>query len=190
MKTPFLSFCAISLCLSTVGALADAAPDSVTTALSAIDSAKAVAKAGRGTLLMLGSLLSGEEHADDKVVAVLDYPTLQDMKSGMVLILARVGCEPIDECLIARRVTDMDSEHGLQTEPFNGAEGLLLTQVKATLLGSVAYTVDLGTGTIRDLHDARAPQRTLGEAVAEEQARTRVDDPASSGAQSPASNAP
>lgn len=181
MNARFLSLCALSLCLSTVGALADSAPDAVTTALSAIDSAKAVAKAGRGTLLMLGSLLSGEEHADDKVVAVLDYPTLRNMKSGMVLILARVGCEPIDECLIARRVTDMDAEHGLQTEPVNGAEGLLLTQVKATLLGTVAYTVDLSTGTIRDLHDARARQRTLGEAVA---------DPAYSGAQTSAQNAP
>ena len=114
MNTPLRTFCALSLCLSAAGTFADTAPDSVATALSAIDSAKAVAKAGRGTLLMLGSLLSGDEHADDKVVAVLDYPTLHDMKSGMVLILARVDCEPIDECLIARRVTDMDAEHGLQ----------------------------------------------------------------------------
>ena len=177
MNTPLRTFCALSLCLSAAGTFADTAPDSVATALSAIDSAKAVAKAGRGTLLMLGSLLSGDEHADDKVVAVLDYPTLHDMKSGMVLILARVDCEPIDECLIARRVTDMDAEHGLQTEPINGAEGLLLTQVKATLLGSVAYTVDLSTGTIRDLHDAGAPQRTLGEAIAEEQARAHLASP-------------
>jgi hypothetical protein len=174
MKTALLALCALSLSLTTVGAFADAAPDSVTTALAAIDSAKAVAKAGRGTLIMLGSLLSGEEHADDKVVAVLDYPTLRDMKAGMVLILAKVGCEPIDDCLIARRVTDADAEHGVQTEPFDGAEGLLFTQVKATLLGSVAYTVDLGTGTIRDLHDARAPQRSLGEVIAAEQARTRL----------------
>jgi len=174
MQTSFLTLCALSLSLSTVGAFADPALESVTTALAAIDSAKAVAKAGRGTLLMLGSLLSGDEHTDDKVVAVLDYPTLRDMKTGMVLILAKVGCEPIDECLIARRVTDTNPEHGLETEPFDGAEGLLFTQVKATLLGSVAYTVDLGTGTIRDLHDSRAPQRTLGEAVAEEQARAHA----------------
>jgi hypothetical protein len=176
MKTSLLTLYALSLSLS-VGAFANSAPDAVTTALSAIDSAKAVAKAGRGTLLMLGSLLSGEEHADDKVVAVLDYPTLRDMKSGMVLILAKVGCEPIDECLIARRVTESDPDRGLQTEPFDGAEGLLFTQIKATLLGSVAYTVDLSTGTIRDLHDARAPQRTLGEAIAAERARTRVTTP-------------
>jgi hypothetical protein len=174
MKTSLLTLCALCLSLTTVGAFADAAPDSVATALAAIDSAKAVAKAGRGTLLMLGSLLSGEEHADDKVVAVLDYPMLRDMKTGMVLILAKVGCEPIDECLIARRVTDTDAEHGLQTEPFDGAEGLLFTEIKATLLGSVAYTVNLGTGTIRDLHDTRAPQRTLGEAIAEEQVRAHL----------------
>jgi len=177
MKHTLLTLCILFLSLSTLGAFADPAPDSVTTALSAIDSAKAVAKAGRGTLLMLGSLLSGEDHADDKVVAVLDYPTLRDMKTGMVLILAKVGCEPIDTCLIARRVTDTDSEHGLETEPYDGAEGLLFTQVKATLLGSVAYTVDLGTGTIRDLHDSRAPQRTLGEAVAEERARAHPATP-------------
>lgn len=179
MKNRFTLLCALSLGLFAIGAAADTAPGSVTTALSAIDSAKAVAKAGRGTLLMVGALLSADEQADDKVVVVLDYPTLRDMKAGMVLILAKVDCEPIDECLIARRVTDTDPAHGLQTEPFNGAEGLLLTQVKATLLGSVAYTVDLGTGAIRDLRDGGAHQRTLGEAIAEEQARTRLTIPES-----------
>lgn len=174
MKTSLGTAGALLFGLATVGAVADTRPDCVTIALSAIDSAKAVAKAGRGTLLMVGSLLSTDDKTGDNVVVVLDYPTLRDMKAGMVLILAKVDCEPIDECLIARRVTDMDPARGLQTEPFGGAEGLLLTQVKATLLGSVAYTVDLGTGAIRDLRDPQARQRTLGEAIAEEQARARL----------------
>ena len=179
MKNSLLPLCALALGLSAIAA-ADTPPDSVATALSAIDSAKAVAKAGRGTLLMVGSLLSGDENSNDKVVVVLDYPTLSDMKPGMVLILAKLDCEPIDDCLIARRVTDTDPVHGLQTEPFGGAEGLLLTQVKATLLGSVAYTIDLGTGAIHDLRDAGAHQTTLGEAIAEEQARIRLASPESS----------
>jgi hypothetical protein len=101
------------------------------------------------------------------------------MKPGMVLILAKTDCEPIDDCLIARRVTSVDTKHGLETEPYGGAEGLLLTQIKATLLGSVAYAVDLGTGAIRDLHPEALPSRgtaatiSVSDAVARETARTR-----------------
>ncbi len=132
---------------------ADAAQSSldVATALAAVESAKALAVAGRGTLLRVGSILSSDDHADQDEIVVLDYPILRDMKPGMVLILAKVDCEPIDDCLIARRVTQVTEKYGVETEPYGGAEGLLLTQIKATLLGSVAYAVDLHTGAVRDL---------------------------------------
>jgi hypothetical protein len=107
------------------------------------------------------------------VIVVLDYPILRDMKPGMVLILAKQGCEPIDECLIARRVTQVTDKYGVETEPYGGAEGLLLTQIKATLLGSVAYAVDLNTGAIRDLRGDRDHPTTVREAVTREEARTR-----------------
>jgi hypothetical protein len=149
-------------------------PDQVATALEAIDSAKAVAKAGRGSLLMVGSILSSESSARDEVVVVLDNPVLRDMRPGMILILAKIDCEPIDHCLIARRVTDVTAKEGIETEPYGGAEGLLLTRIKATLLGSVAYAVDLGTGAIRNLRVDRAREAlTLEEAVARELARAR-----------------
>jgi hypothetical protein len=127
----------------------------VTTALAAVDSAKALAEAGRGTLLRVGSILSSDENSHEDVIVVLDYPVLREMKPGMVLILAKLGCEPIDDCLIARRVTQVTEKYGVETEPYGGAEGLLLTQIKATLLGSVAYAVDLNTGAIRDLRGDR-----------------------------------
>ena len=146
--------------------------DHVDTALAAIDSAKALAKAGRGTLLRVGSILSTDDNSPDDVIVVLDYPVLRDMKPGMVLILAKQGCEPIDDCLIARRVTQVTDKYGVETEPYGGAEGLLLTQIKATLLGSVAYAVDLNTGAIRDLRGDRNHPITVRDGVTREEART------------------
>ena len=79
----------------------------VPTALAAVDKREGLALAGRGTLLRVGSILSSDENSHDDVIVVLDYPVLREMKPGMVLILAKLGCEPIDECLIARRVTQV-----------------------------------------------------------------------------------
>jgi hypothetical protein len=187
MKHWLVLFCALGTMPFSTLARADAAADSVTTALAAIENAKAVARAGRGSLLMVGSILSSDDHAQDQVVVVLEYPLVRDMKPGMVLILAKINCEPIDDCLIARRVTRLDAKYGVETEPYGGAEGLLLSQIKATLLGSVAYAVDLGTGAIRDLrpdilhaHGASATI-SVSDAMAREAARTRgvaATDPA------------
>jgi hypothetical protein len=175
--------CALGTMILSTAVWADAAPDSapgsVSTALAAIEIAKSVAKAGRGSLLMVGSILSSDDHPQDQVLVVLDYPIVPDMKAGMVLILAKMNCEPIEECLIARRVIGVDANDSVETEPYGGAEGLLFTQIKASLLGSVAYTVDLGTGAIRDLHPEVLPAHSapatisVREAAARETARTR-----------------
>jgi hypothetical protein len=179
MKQWLALLCALGTIAFSTVTRADAAADAVSTALAAIDNAKAVARAGRGTLLMVGSVLSSDDHPQDQVVVVLEYPVVHDMKAGMVLILAKINCEPIDGCLIARRVTRVDARYGVETEPYGGAEGLLLTPINATLLGSVAYAVDLGTGAIRDLRPDRvqgdsAPATiSLSDALAREIARTR-----------------
>jgi len=179
MKQWLAALCALGTMIFSTAVQADAASDSVSTALAAIESAKSVARAGRGSLLMVGSILSSDDHPQEQVVVVLDYPLVRNMKPGMVLILAKMNCEPIDDCLIARRVTRLDAKYGVETEPYGGAEGLLLTQIQATLLGSVAYAVDLGTGAIRDLrpdmlHAHGAPATiSVSDAVAREAARTR-----------------
>jgi hypothetical protein len=173
MKHHLAAVCTLSLWMSaTVGAV-QADPEHVGTALAAIESAKAVAKAGRGTLLRVGSILSSDENSNDDDIVVLDDPMLRDIKAGMVLILAKQGCEPVDDCLIARRVTDVTEKYGVETEPYGGAEELLLTQIKATLLGSVAYAVDLNTGAIRELRGERDQPITMREALTQEEARTR-----------------
>ena len=173
MKHHLAAACALVLLMSAGAAAVQNDPDHVAIALAAVDSAKMLAKAGRGTLLRVGSILSSDDNAHEDVIVVLDYPVLRNMTPGMVLILAKQGCEPIDECLIARRVTQVTEKYGVETEPYGGAEGLLLTQIQATLLGSVAYAIDLDTGAIRDLRADHDHPITVREAVTREEARTR-----------------
>jgi hypothetical protein len=174
VKYQIAAVCALSLLMSATAGAVQGDPEHIGTGLAAIESAKALAMAGRGTLLRVGSILSSDEHPNDDVIVVLDYPVVRDMKAGMVLILAKQDCEPIDDCLIARRVTGVTAKYGVETEPYGGAEGFLLTQIKATLLGSVAYAVDLNTGVIRDLHSERdQPTIAIREALSQEEARTR-----------------
>jgi len=106
---------------------------------------------------------------------VLEYPIIRDMKPGMVLILAKNGCEPIDSCLIARRVTEIDSRGEVQTDPYTSEE-LLFTKTKATLLGVVSYAIDLETDSIRDMHADRVQESiTLAQAIAQEAAHTPAE---------------
>jgi len=152
--------------------VASMSPHEVSTALSAIETAKKIVEAGRGSLLMAGSVLSTREVASGTEVAIIDYPNLEKMKPGSILLLAKKDCEPIEDCLVARRVIGRDSSGALQTERYGSAEPLLLDSIRATLLGAVVYAVDLQTGDIRDLRpDRHSEYLSLNEAVAQEAMR-------------------
>lgn len=152
--------------------VASMSPHEVSAALSAIETAKKIVEAGRGSLLMAGSVLSTREVASGTEVAIIDYPILEKMKPGSILLLAKKDCEPIEDCLVARRVIGRDSSGTLQTERYGSAEPLLLDSIRATLLGAVVYAVDLQTGDIRDLRpDRRSEYLSLNEAVAQEAMR-------------------
>jgi hypothetical protein len=154
-------------------AQADIRPEQAHTALAAIDHAKALVAAGRGQLLLVGSTLSTEQVPSHNVVVILKYPIIQDMKPGMILILAKNGCEPVDACLIARRVSEIDVNGEVQTDPYS-TEELLFAKTKATLLGIVSYAIDLDTDSIRDMRAGRAQEAlTLSRAIAQEQAEAR-----------------
>jgi hypothetical protein len=121
---------------------------------------------------MAGSVLSTREVAGGTEVAIIDYPNLEKMKPGSILLLAKKDCEPIEDCLVARRVIGRDSSGTLQTERYGSAEPFLLDSIRATLLGAVVYAVDLQTGGIRDLRpDRRSEHLSLAEAVAQEAKR-------------------
>jgi hypothetical protein len=148
-------------------------PDEVHTALGAIDAAKKIAEAGRTSLLMAGAVLATPEAAGGNVLVVLDYPNLARMLPGSILLLLRKNCEPVEDCLVARRVIGRDGSGSLQTEPYgSSAEPLVFGQIEATLLGAVVYAVDLRTGDIRDMRpDRHAEHLSLAEAVAQEARR-------------------
>jgi hypothetical protein len=152
--------------------VAGMSPDQVHTALAAIDAAKKIAEAGRATLLLAGPVLSTAESANSDDLAVIDYPNIAKMRPGSILLLAKRNCEPVEDCLLARRVVGFEASGSLQTEPYGSAESILLGDVQATLLGSVVYAVDLRTGDIRDLRpDRRAEHLSVAEAVAQEATR-------------------
>ena len=104
---------------------------------------------------MAGSVLSTDEVPSTNILTILDYPNLAKITPGSILLLAKKNCEPIENCLVARRVIGRDSSGSLQTERYGSAEPLLLETIQATLLGAVVYAVDLQTGGIRDMRPNR-----------------------------------
>jgi hypothetical protein len=147
-------------------------PKEVSIALAAIEAAKKIVEAGRGTMLMAGSVLSTDEVPSSNVLTILDYPNLAKLTPGSILLLAKKNCEPIENCLVARRVIGRDSSGSIQTERFGSAEPLLLDAIQATLLGAVAYAVDLQTGGIRDMRpDRKSVYLSVAEAIALESKR-------------------
>jgi hypothetical protein len=153
-------------------AVASLTPHEVSAALAAIEIAKKIVEAGRGSLLMAGSVLSTQEGASGTDVAIIDYPNLEQMKPGSILLLIKKNCEPVEDCLVARRVTGRTASGTLQTERYGSAEPFLLDSIQATLLGAVVYAVDLQTGGIRDMRPDRTSEHlSLAEAIAQEAKR-------------------
>jgi hypothetical protein len=139
--------------------------------LAAIEEAKSLAVVGRGQLLFVGPALATEQSPSGNVVVILESPTIPEMQPGTILILAKVGCDPARECLIARRVTEVDAKGQVQTDPYTFDE-LLISEVKARLLGSVSYAIDLESGSILDMQAGHAPERvTLSQAISRERAK-------------------
>ena len=121
---------------------------------------------------MAGSVLSTADAPSSNVLIILDYPNLAKLTLGSILVLSKKNCEPIESCLVARRVTGRDSSGRLQTERYGSAEPLLLDTIQATLLGAVVYAVDLQTGAIRDMRpDRRSEYLSVAEAIALESKR-------------------
>jgi hypothetical protein len=167
----------IGFAAMSVHAQSDMSPSQVSIELAAIGDAKVLAQAGRGELLLVGSILSTAKVATGRVLTIIEYPELSMMKSGSILILAKKDCEPVDECLVARRVIGRDASGHLQTERYGSAEDFLLETIQATLLGSVLYAIDLDTGWIRDMRPDRDVQQiTLAQAVSQEATRMRHDE--------------
>jgi hypothetical protein len=173
MKLLFVALLALTFGLKPAFTPAANLMDNPRKLMAAIEEAKSLAVVGRGQLLFVGSALATEQSPSSDVVVILESPTVPDMQPGTILILAKIGCDPARECLIARRVTEVDAKGEVQTEPYTIDE-LLMTEVKARLLGSVSYAIELESGTILDMQAGHAPERvTLAQAISRERAKMR-----------------
>jgi hypothetical protein len=167
-----IGFMLLSAQLRAEISIASLTPKEVSIALAAIEAAKKIAEAGRGSLLMAGSVLSTDDVPSSNILTIIDYPNLAKLTPGSILLLAKKNCEPIENCLVARRVIGRDLSGHLQTERYGSAEPLLLDTIQATLLGAVVYAVDLQTGGIRDMRpDRRSVYLSVAEAIALESKR-------------------
>jgi len=177
MKNAVMSLLAIAFVIGTPVradiSVAKMSPGAVSIALAAIDEAKRIAQAGGGSVLLAGSVLSTDDVPRGNVVSIIAYPDdVAKVKAGMILLLAKEHCEPVDECLVARRVTGRNGAGDIETESYGSAEPLLLDKIRARLLGAVLFTVDLETGAIRDLRpEGQARVLSFQEAVARAAAR-------------------
>ena len=133
-------------------------------ASAALQGAKAVARAGRGQILAVGALMTEASEPSNSVVIVAQVDE-SDIEPGMILIMENLDCAT-DVCLIARRVTSTRDK--IDTVPYPSIEGLLFTEVRATVLGAVTYTVDLESDTIRDLRPGHENVLSFDAAISQE----------------------
>jgi hypothetical protein len=134
---------------------ANMTPAQIQVALTAIAEAKRIALSGRGSLLLAGDVLATAEAPAANVLTIIEYPDLAQLEPGQIMLFARQGCAPIEDCLLARRYTGRDASGEIHTESYGSSELLLLGRVQATLLGVVDYAIDLETGRIRDMRAAQ-----------------------------------
>ena len=133
-------------------------------ASAALQGAKAVARAGRGQVLAVGALMTQISEPSNSVV-IISTVGEADIKPGMILIMEKLDCAK-EVCLIARRVTSTQGK--IDTEPYPSIEGLLFSEVRATVLGAVAYSVDLENDTIRDLRPGHDKVLSFDDAIGQE----------------------
>jgi len=153
---------ALAGCLMVAAGLAVAAPgiatqdpghsaDQAVEPSAPMKDALALAAAAGGGVGYVGSLLAIDEAATPVEVAIVQRVPIEKMKLGEIVILAKDGCKAVVGCLLARRITELRGTE-VATKRY-GRPGIAPSKegIDASLVGRVAYTVDLKTGRIRDM---------------------------------------
>jgi len=170
---------ALAACLMVVARLAHAAPSAPATVpdINATDAvqlsepmkdAVALARAAGGGVGFVGSLLGIEEANAPVEVAIIQPVPVEKMKLGEIVMLAADGCKAAVSCLMARRITEKLG-NDVATRRY-GKAGVEADDraAAASVVGRVAYTVDLRTGQIRDMRKDDTKTITIVEALGRE----------------------
>jgi len=170
---------ALAGCLLVSAGLAQAAPgvaaktlnsdaDAVVELSGPMKDAVALANAAGGGVGFVGSVLAVDAATTPVEVAIVQPVPIGKMKLGEIVMLAKVGCKAVVGCLMARRITEKRGDD-VATVRYGrsvieaGEEG-----VEASVVGRVAYTVDLKTGRIRDMRKDDTKEISLVEALSRE----------------------
>lgn len=139
---------------------------------AAVRVAVLLARAGGGRVRLAGSTLATAEAVTREEAVVIEAVPLAKIKPGEIVMLVRDDCEPAVRCLMARRVTEAGPGGALRTESYGRPQVDAVHGMDASVLGRVAYAVDLETGRIRDMrHGDAGRETTLAAALAREAAR-------------------
>ena len=170
---------ALAACLMVVARLAHAAPSAPATVpdINATDAvqlsepmkdAVALARAAGGGVGFVGSLLGIEEANAPVEVAIIQPVPVEKMKLGEIVMLAADGCKAAVSCLMARRITEKLG-NDVATRRY-GKAGVEADDraAAASVVGRVAYTVDLRTGQIRDMRKDDTKTISFVEALSRE----------------------
>jgi hypothetical protein len=159
--------------LATVVVTVHAAPALAEPAMTgAVRTAALIANAGGGQVHLAGSTLATAETVSLDEVVVIEPVPLAKIKPGEIVMLVRDDCQPTVRCLMARRVTEAGPGGAVRTESYGRPQVAAAHGMDASVLGRVAYAVDLQTGRIRDLRGGdRGREITLAAALARETAR-------------------
>jgi hypothetical protein len=131
-----------------------------------------LAKMTGGGIEFVGSVLATDEARTPDEVAIIQPVPASKMKLGEIVMLARDDCKTPAGCLMARRITDKRGSD-LATKHYGHPQFEPGKDVDASLIGRIAYAVDLKTGRIRDMRHDDTKEITLGEALRRESQKWR-----------------
>ena len=170
---------ALAACLMVAARLAQAAPDAsvmasdtnasdVVQLSETMKDAVALARAAGGGVGFVGSLLGSDDATAPVEVAIIQPVPVERMKLGEIVILAADGCKAAVSCLMARRITEKLG-NDVATRRY-GRAGIEADDraAAASVVGRVAYTVDLKTGQIRDMRKDDTKTISFVEALSRE----------------------
>ena len=153
---------ALAACLAIAARLVQAAPDAPAklpdtftdkgAELSEpMKDAVALAGAAGGGIAFVGAGLAIDDATTPVEVAIVQPVPVERMKPGEIVMLAKVGCTAAVGCLMARRITEKRGVDVATTRYGSAGIEAHKEAVEASVVGRIAYTVDLKTGRIRDM---------------------------------------
>lgn len=165
-------------CLALAPTISDAAPRPVadTAAVAAVQSlemsehmrsAVLLAKAAGAGVSFVGAALALDDAVKPAEVAIIQPVPIERMKRGEIIMFVKDECQAPIGCVMARRITE---KHGSEvaTEHYGRPDADKGKSIDATVVGRIAYVVDLTTGRIRDMRHDAAKEVSFPEALRRE----------------------